>query len=76
MRIVHSMATGTQTYSVPDMTCRHCAAAVSEAAGAAPGVESVSVDLDTKLVRVSGPAADPDVVAAAIRNAGYEPASP
>jgi copper chaperone CopZ len=37
---------------VPDMTCDHCTAAVSRAIKALPGVTTVTVDLDTKLVRV------------------------
>lgn len=62
----------TATYRVPGMTCEHCKAAVSEELGAVPGVESVAVDLDTKLVRVSGTALQDAALRAAIDEAGYE----
>jgi copper chaperone CopZ len=38
------------------------------------GVEAVDVDLDTKLVTVSGTAVDDGAVRAAIEEAGYEAA--
>ena len=38
------------------------------------GVEDVAVDLDTKLVTVSGHALDDAALRAAIEEAGYEPA--
>ena len=62
----------TATYRVPGMTCEHCKAAVSEELGAVPGVESVAVDLDTKLVRVSGTSLQDAALRAAIDEAGYE----
>jgi Cu+-exporting ATPase len=58
-------------YTVPGMTCAHCTAAVSGELAAVPGVESVSVDLATKQVRVSGGPLDDGALRAAIVEAGY-----
>ena len=66
--------TQTQTYTVPGMTCGHCRTAVSEEVSAVPGVESVEVDLETKLVTVRGDALDDAALRAAIEEAGYEAA--
>lgn len=60
------------TYTVPGMTCDHCKASVSEELNAVAGVESVSVDLETKLVTVIGPSLDDTALRAAIGEAGYE----
>jgi copper chaperone len=60
------------TYRVAGMTCAHCKAAVTEEVERVAGVESVDVDLDTKLVRVRGARADGAAVVAAIDEAGYE----
>lgn len=62
----------TVTYLVPGMSCEHCRAAVTEEVGAVPGVASVDVDLDTKLVRVAGVGLDDSALRAAIDEAGYE----
>jgi copper chaperone CopZ len=62
------------TYTVPAMHCGHCQAAVSEEVGAVAGVESVDVDLETKLVVVRGDALDDAAIRAAIEEAGYEAA--
>lgn len=62
----------TVTYRVPGMTCEHCKAAVTEELNAVSGVDSVGVDLDSKLVRVSGTALDDAALRAAIDEAGYE----
>ena len=64
----------TATYTVPGMTCEHCEASVSEELSAVAGVESVSVDLKTKLVTVSGSSLDDTALRAAIDEAGYEAA--
>lgn len=60
------------TFSVPDVSCRHCRAAISAEVERVAGVAGVDVDLDAKLVRVSGEAIDPDAVRAAIDEAGYD----
>ena len=60
------------TYLVAGMTCDHCRAAVTGEVAAVAGVTAVDVDLDTKLVRVSGAGVDEDAVVAAIDEAGYD----
>jgi copper chaperone len=63
---------GELTYTVPAMHCGHCQAAVANEVGAVAGVESVDVDLDTKLVVVRGGLLDDAAIRAAIEEAGYE----
>jgi copper chaperone CopZ len=65
----------TQAYTVPGMHCGHCQAAVTEELEGVPGVESVEVDLDSKLVTVTGHPLDDTALRAAIREAGYEVAA-
>jgi copper chaperone len=62
------------TFTVPGMSCAHCERAVSEELAAVAGVESVAVDLDTKLVVVRGSGLDDAALRAAIEEAGYEAA--
>jgi len=62
--------TSPAVFSVPDMSCDHCVAAITKEVGAVDGVETVSVDLDTKLVSVLG-GAEPAIVAA-IDEAGFD----
>lgn len=66
--------TDTITYTVSDMTCGHCKQAVTHEVSAVEGVESVEVDLDTKLVTVVGSSLDDAKLRAAIDDAGYEAA--
>jgi copper chaperone CopZ len=54
------------------MHCDHCAAAVREEVGSVPGVSSVDVDLETKVVLVQGERLDDGAIRAAIEEAGYE----
>jgi copper chaperone CopZ len=61
----------TTTYLVPGMTCDHCKVAVTEEVAKVDGVAAVSVDLDTKLVRIHG-GADHAALVAAIDEAGYD----
>jgi copper chaperone len=61
-------------YTVPAMHCAHCERAVKQEVEAVPGVGSVLVDLDTKLVTVRGDGFDEAQVRAAIEEAGYEAA--
>ena len=63
------------TYRVPGMSCGHCKQAVSEELLAVEGVESVDVDLETKLVIVRGTGVDDAQLRAAIEEAGYEVAA-
>ncbi len=62
------------TYTVPDMSCGHCEQAVSSELQEVAGVESVDVDLDTKLVTIRGFDLDDAALRAAIEEAGYEAA--
>lgn len=62
------------TYTVPGMSCGHCEAAVSAELQEVAGVESVDVDLDTKLVVVRGDGLDDEALRAAIDEAGYRAA--
>ena len=64
----------TVTYTVPGMECDHCKASVTEELSAVEGVESVDVDLETKLVVVRGEGLDDASLRAAIDEAGYEAA--
>ena len=64
----------TRSYTVPGMHCDHCKRAVSEELSAVDGIESVDVDLDTKLVTVTGSELDDVSLRTAIDEAGYEAA--
>ena len=65
---------GEMTYTVSGMHCGHCERAVKEEVGAVAGVDSVDVDVETKLVTVRGEALDDGALRAAIEEAGYEAA--
>ena len=58
------------SFSVPDVSCGHCKAAIEGAVSRVPGVRAVVVDLERKRVTVSGDAPD-DAIRAAIDAAGY-----
>jgi copper chaperone CopZ len=60
------------TYSVPAMSCDHCRRAVTDELSVVSGVESVEVDLETKVVAVNGESLDDTALRAAIAEAGYE----
>ncbi len=64
----------TLKYTVTGMSCAHCKAAVSEEVLAVAGVESVDIDLDSKLVVVQGDPLHDEALRAAIVEAGYEAA--
>lgn len=65
----------TRTYTVPGMHCGHCEAAVAKEVRAVHGVDSVGVDLGSKVVTVVGDQLDDDAIRAAIDEAGYEVAA-
>jgi copper chaperone len=64
----------TVSYTVPAMHCGHCERAVKDEVSAVTGVRDVAVDLDTRVVTVSGSAFDDAAVRVAIEEAGYEAA--
>jgi copper chaperone len=62
----------TMTYSVPGIHCDHCKAAVTRELEGVRGVQTVEVDLETKLVTVSGEGLEDTALVAAIDEAGYD----
>lgn len=58
--------------SVPGMTCGHCESAVKSEVGAVDGVSDVAVDLETKIVTISGTGLDRDRLVEAIDEAGFD----
>ena len=61
-------------YRVPDISCDHCVATITDHLSRVPGTDDVRVDLPTKTVLVRGTASD-DVVRSALVDAGYPAAS-
>ena len=66
--------TETITYSVPAIHCAHCAMSIREEVSEVDGVDDVAVDLESKVVTVSGSGLDDGALRAAIVEAGYEAA--
>ena len=64
----------TVTYSVPAIHCAHCAMSIREEVSEVEGVDDVAVDLDTRVVTVSGSDLDDAALRAAIEEAGYQAA--
>lgn len=62
-----------RTYSVPTIHCDGCAGNIEQALEPVEGVESATVDLGAKTVRVRG-SADDRVVRKVLTAAGYPPA--
>jgi len=63
----------TMTYRVPDVSCQHCVAAITNELQKVPGVASIDVDLTTKLVTVQHDGSVSDsLLRAGIEEAGYE----
>lgn len=62
----------TVTYKVPAVHCGHCEAAITREVGAVEGVDSVDVDLETKLVTIRGEGLDDERLRAAVDEAGYD----
>ncbi len=57
-------------FVVSGMSCQHCIDAITKEVGAVDGVESVSIDLDTKIVAVVG--GESSAIIAAIDDAGFD----
>jgi copper chaperone len=62
----------TRSYRVSGMSCANCRAAIEGEVSRVAGVESVSVDLDAKLVTVRGQSLSDGELRVAIDEAGYE----
>lgn len=52
------------TLSIPDMTCGHCRASVTDALSRLQGISAVDVDLSAKTARISGSAPVADMLRA------------
>ncbi len=63
---------GETVLSINGMSCDHCKKAVEQAIRKVPGVTDARVDLARKRAVYTGDA-DPEAVAEAVRDAGYEP---
>jgi copper chaperone CopZ len=61
-----------KTYSVPGMHCGHCEKAVKSELEGVTGVAAVDVDLETKLVTITGEALNDATLVAAFDEAGYD----
>ena len=66
--------TETVTFSVPAIHCDHCGMSIREEVTEVEGVEDVAVDIDEKVVTVTGRGLSDAKLRAAIREAGYEAA--
>ena len=64
--------TNVLTLVVEGISCDHCRVAITDEVSAVSGVDSVEVDLDTKLVRVGGTDVDESAVIDAVDEAGYD----
>lgn len=59
------------TFHVPDISCQHCVAAITQAVQQADAAAIVQIDTETKEVRVASRTLDEEAVALAIAEAGY-----
>ncbi len=68
-------ATVSLTRTAPDISCDHCAHAITSALSALDGVASVKVDVDEQRVDIEfdEQAASPDQIDAALEEEGYPP---
>ena len=64
----------TVTYTVPKIHCGRCATSITEGVSEVAGVETVDVDIDTKVVTIHGLDLSDADLRAAIEEAGYEAA--
>ena len=61
-------------YRVPAVHCEHCVMSIREEVSEVEGVDLVDVDLESKVVTVTGRELDDAALRAAIEEAGYETA--
>jgi copper chaperone len=64
--------TNVLTLVVEGMSCEHCRLAITDEVSGVSGVQSVEVDLESKLVRVGGTDVDESAVIDAVDEAGYD----
>jgi copper chaperone CopZ len=62
----------TLTYSVPGISCGHCRTAITGQVTNVAGVSAVDVDLECKVVTVTGAGVDDAAIRDAIDEAGYD----
>ena len=62
----------TAIYLTPGISTGHCRAAITEELARLDGINSVVVDLEARLVRVTAEQIDDAAVIAAVDQAGYE----
>ena len=62
----------TLTYNVPAMSCGHCVNAITSEVQLLSGVAEVAIDLESKIVTVSGSELDDTAIREAITEAGFE----
>jgi copper ion binding protein len=62
----------TLAYSVPGISCGHCRTAITSEVTQVEGVSAVDVDLERKVVTVTGADVSDDAVRDAIDEAGYD----
>lgn len=60
----------TRTYAVPGVSCGHCKQSIESEVSTVDGVVAVEVDVEAKLVTVSG--GDDAAIRQAIDDAGYD----
>lgn len=61
-------------FNLPDMSCGHCVAAVTQTVRQVDPKAKVDVDLNAKIVKIES-AEDRASIAAALTQAGYPPAA-
>ena len=60
------------TYSVPEMSCGHCVNAITSEVKLLTGITDVTIDLETKVVLVTGSELNDAAIREAISEAGFE----
>lgn len=62
----------TKEFTVQDISCGHCAQAITQEVTTVPGVQNVKVDINTKRVSVeANDQVSTDTIVQAINEAGY-----
>jgi copper chaperone len=60
------------TYSVPGVSCGHCRTAISSEVSKIAGVRAIDVDVERKVVTVTGAGFNEAAIRDAIDEAGYD----